>query len=121
MAYVVIKYKPLPRVRIIDSTQKCGSAFAHPPSLQALLDLLEPYFSPLLDDLLDDVESGRTWTLGQVPEAVAKLNSNIMDIAHLIPPSFYRVSISHSREKEIVGFGISIMCITVSSIQKPNS
>ena len=62
------------------------------PSLQALLDLLEPYFSPLLDDLLDDVESGRTWTLGQVPEAVAKLNSNIMDIAHLIPPSFYRVS-----------------------------
>ena len=60
--------------------------------IQALLDLLEPYFSPLIDDLLDDVESGRTWTLGQVPEAVAKLNSNIMDIAHLIPPSFYRVS-----------------------------
>ena len=60
-------------------------------SLQALLDLLEPYFSPLIDDLLDDVESGRTWTQGQVPEAVAKLTANIMDIAHLIPPSFYQV------------------------------
>ena len=58
---------------------------------QALLDLLEPYFSPLIDDLLDDVESGRTWTQGQVPEAVAKLTANIMDIAHLIPPSFYQV------------------------------
>ena len=60
-------------------------------SLQALLDLLEPHFSPLIDDLLDDVESGRTWTQGQVPEAVAKLTANIMDIAHLIPPSFYQV------------------------------
>jgi len=62
---------------------------------QALLDLLEPYFHPILDDLLDDVEAGRAWTLAHVPEAIKKMNANIIDIAHLIPPSFYQVSLSH--------------------------
>lgn len=53
--------------------------------------MLEPYFEPILDDLVDDLESGKTWTLAHVPEAIAKLNANILDVAHLIPPSFYQV------------------------------
>ena len=63
-----------------------------PVWFQALLDLLEPYFFPIIDDLLDDVEAGRTWTLGHVPAAIDKMNANILDISHLIPASFYQVS-----------------------------
>ena len=55
------------------------------------MDLLEPFFHPLFDELLDDLEAGRTWTLSHVPEAIAKLNANMMDIAHLIPASFYQI------------------------------
>lgn len=44
-----------------------------------------------MDDLLEECESGRMCTLAQVPEAISKLNANILDIAHLIPPSFYQV------------------------------
>ena len=55
------------------------------------MDLLEPFFQPVIDELMDDVESGRTWTLSHVPEAINKLNANILDIAYLIPPSFYQV------------------------------
>ncbi|TRY78188.1 hypothetical protein TCAL_04263 [Tigriopus californicus] len=62
-----------------------------PVWFQGLLDLIEPFFHPIIDDLLDDVESGRTWMLSQVPEAIAKLNTNILDVAYLIPPSFYQV------------------------------
>lgn len=59
--------------------------------LKGLLDLLEPYFHPIVDDLLDDVEACRTWRLADVPEAIVKMNSSILDVAHLIPPSFYQV------------------------------
>ncbi len=58
---------------------------------QALLDLMEPYFHPIFDELLDDLESGRTWTLAHVPEAISKMNSNILDVAYLVPPSYYQV------------------------------
>ncbi len=73
---------------INDTILKASPSFPPP---KALLDLIEPYFHPLFDDLMDDVESGRTWTLAHVPEAISKLNSNMMDIAHLVPPSFYQV------------------------------
>jgi hypothetical protein len=55
------------------------------------LDLIEPFFYPIIDDLIDDLEAGRTWTLSHVPEAISKMNVNITDIAHLIPASFYMV------------------------------
>ena len=59
--------------------------------MQGLLDLLEPYFFPIIDELVDDLEAGRTWTLAHVPVAIDKMNANIIDISHLIPASFYQV------------------------------
>ena len=59
---------------------------------QGLVDLLEPFFLPAIDELLADVESGRTWTLNHVPEAISKLIANLEDLAILIPKSFFFVS-----------------------------
>ena len=56
--------------------------------------MLEPYVVPVVDELMDDVESGRTWTLSHVPEAMSKLMSNLSDVACLIPESFYEVIIT---------------------------
>ncbi len=57
-----------------------------------MIDLLEPYIQPCVDDLLDDVESGRTWTLAHVPEAILKLLRDMNTVAPLVPESFFEVS-----------------------------
>ena len=64
-----------------------GSCFI----FQGLVDLLEPFFLPAIDELLSDVEAGRTWTLHHVPEAISKMMANLEDLATLIPKSFYCV------------------------------
>ena len=60
-------------------------------NFQGLVDLLEPFFIPAIDELLADVEAGRTWTLNHVPEAISKLMANLEDLAILIPKSFFFV------------------------------
>jgi len=57
-----------------------------------LVDLLEPFFIPAIDDLMSDVEAGKTWTLNHVPEGISKLVANLEDLAVLIPKSFFFVS-----------------------------
>ncbi|CAB4069978.1 unnamed protein product [Lepeophtheirus salmonis] len=58
---------------------------------RALLEILEPYFYPIINDLVEDVDGGKTWTISQVSDAIKKINVNIMDVAYCIPISFYQV------------------------------
>ena len=41
--------------------------------------------------MMDDVESGKLFGLGQVPEAVTRLLNGLNEVACLIPDSFFEV------------------------------
>ena len=60
--------------------------------LQGLVDLLEPFILPVVDEMMDDVESGKAWTMGQVPETVQRLMQGLNEVACLVPESFYEVN-----------------------------
>ena len=60
--------------------------------LQGLVDLLEPFVMPVVDEMMDDVESGKTWTLSHVPETITRLIRGLNEVACLVPDSFYEVS-----------------------------
>ena len=61
--------------------------------LQGLVDLLESYILPVVDEMMDDVESGKAWTLGQVPETITRLMQGLNEVACLVPESFYEVNL----------------------------
>ena len=56
-----------------------------------MVDLLEPFILPVVDEMMDDVESGKAWTMGQVPETVQRLMQGLNEVACLVPESFYEV------------------------------
>ncbi len=41
---------------------------------------------------MDDVESGKSWTLAHVPESIMRLLKDMTMIAELVPESFFAVS-----------------------------
>ena len=47
---------------------------------------------PVVDEMMDDVESGKTWTLSHVPETITRLIRGLNEVACLVPDSFYEVS-----------------------------
>ena len=47
---------------------------------------------PVVDEMMDDVESGKTWTLSHVPDTINRLMRGLNEIACLVPDSFYEVS-----------------------------
>ena len=55
------------------------------------MDLLEPFIVPVVDEMMDEIESGKAWTLAHVPETINKLMQGLNDIACLVPESFYEV------------------------------
>ena len=57
-----------------------------------MVDLLEPFILPVVDEMMDDVESGKAWTMGQVPETVQRLMQGLNEVACLVPESFYEVN-----------------------------
>ena len=52
---------------------------------------MEPYVLAAVDEMMDDVESGKLFGLGQVPEAVTRLLNGLNEVACLIPDSFFEV------------------------------
>lgn len=62
---------------------------------QALVDLLEPYVLPVVDEMMDELECGKAWTLAHVPDTICKLMQGLNDVACLVPESFYEVCIHH--------------------------
>ena len=55
------------------------------------MDLLEPYVIPVVDEMMDDVDSGRASTLAHVPETITRLLKGLNEVACLVPESFYEV------------------------------
>ena len=51
---------------------------------------------PVVDEMMDDVESGKTWTLSHVPETITRLIRGLNEVACLVPDSFYEVSFMHN-------------------------
>ena len=55
------------------------------------MDLLEPYLMAVVDEMMDNVEAGKMWTLAHVPEAVMILMQGCNDMSVIIPDSFFEV------------------------------
>ena len=55
------------------------------------MDLLEPYLMAVVDEMIDNVEAGKMWTLAHVPEAVMILMQGCNDMSAIIPDSFFEV------------------------------
>ena len=55
------------------------------------MDLLEPYILPVVDEMMDEIESGKAWTLSHVPETISRLMQGLNEVAALVPESFYEV------------------------------
>ena len=53
--------------------------------------MLEPYILPCVDEMIDEVESGKAWTLAHVPDTISNLMRGMNDVASLVPESFYEV------------------------------
>ena len=51
---------------------------------------------PVVDEMMDDVESGKTWTLSHVPETITRLIRGLNEVACLVPDSFYEVRPLHT-------------------------
>ena len=47
---------------------------------------------PVVDEMMDDVESGKTWTLSHVPETITRLIRGLNEVACLGPDSFFEGS-----------------------------
>ena len=52
---------------------------------------MEPYILPCVDEMIDEVESGKAWTLAHVPDTISNLMRGMNDVASLVPESFYEV------------------------------
>jgi hypothetical protein len=90
-----------------------------PVWLQGLIDLLEPYVQPVIDEMMDDVESGKSWTLAHVPEAVSRLLTGLSDIACLVPESFYEVRLCKIVEY-LVDFNKLLIKLPLKKLLKNN-
>ena len=56
-----------------------------PVWLSALVNILEPYLAPAVEDMLQGVEDGRTWTLKHVVPAKQMLVDNMVILVETIP------------------------------------
>lgn len=74
------------------------------------MDLLEPYIVPVVDEMMDDVEAGKAWTLGHVPSTISSLMQGLNDIACLVPQSFYEVC---AMIKPLVPEEVSPLCDSI--------
>ena len=67
--------------------------------------MLEPYILPCVDEMIDEVESGKAWTLAHVPETISNLMRGMNDVASLVPESFYEVTHHHSKSFSGLSYG----------------
>ena len=58
-----------------------------PVWFQAIVDLLEPFFVPILEELVEDIDGGRCG----IQEGVRKITTQWLEVSACIPPSFFQV------------------------------
>ncbi|XP_059095206.1 LOW QUALITY PROTEIN: uncharacterized protein LOC131889983 [Tigriopus californicus] len=62
-----------------------------PVWFQALIQLLDPFVVPIVQELLDLMEAGKAWTIGQVPATRKTIITNLQDIVPIIPISVLKL------------------------------
>lgn len=67
--------------------------------LKATVDLLEPYFLPVLEELLEDVQAGRF----SLQENIRKITQQWLEVSPCIPASFFQLC-------EMLESMVSIVC-----------
>ncbi|XP_023328186.1 uncharacterized protein LOC111701230 [Eurytemora carolleeae] len=58
-----------------------------PVWFQAVADLLEVFFTPILEEVIEDAEAGRM----NVSDSIKKISVQFLEVSAVIPPSFFQV------------------------------
>lgn len=83
-----------------------------PVWVQALIQLVDPFVVPVVQELLDLMEAGKAWTVGQVPTTRKTIITNLQEIVPILPVSVLELCkrLDETVPKPVKPLGKSTLC-----------